>query len=180
MKSPQSLLRTGQAQLSQPLFVGEVLQHSVHLRSPPLGHLQQLHILLVLGPRTGQNWEERGSSALGLKLLSSLVRALVVSDNFVPFLVNTNIVGCRKRLSGQCIVCWCRTRVLRSAGTCALTLAKLIFFLLPVPWNTSSSQLQPASLVSLYSHTVVVRLKQLLHRFDPCSSLDLLSLLQSQ
>ncbi|KAK4824308.1 hypothetical protein QYF61_013053 [Mycteria americana] len=37
-----------QPQLSQPVLVGEVLQPSDHFRGPPLGPLQQLHVLLVL------------------------------------------------------------------------------------------------------------------------------------
>ena len=48
--SPEpSLLQTEQAQLSQPVFIGEALQPSDHLCGPALDLLQQLHILLVLG-----------------------------------------------------------------------------------------------------------------------------------
>ncbi|KAK4818676.1 hypothetical protein QYF61_017421 [Mycteria americana] len=37
-----------QPQLSQPVFIGEVLQPSDHFHGPPLDLLQQLHVLLVL------------------------------------------------------------------------------------------------------------------------------------
>ncbi|KAK4810711.1 hypothetical protein QYF61_007685 [Mycteria americana] len=43
-----SLLQAEQPQLSQPVLIGEVLQHSDHFRSPPLDSLQQVHVLLVL------------------------------------------------------------------------------------------------------------------------------------
>ncbi|KAK4828850.1 LOW QUALITY PROTEIN: hypothetical protein QYF61_000907 [Mycteria americana] len=47
--SPQpSLLQAEQPQLSQPVLVAEVLQPSDHFCGPPLGLLQQLHVLLVL------------------------------------------------------------------------------------------------------------------------------------
>ncbi|KAK4827477.1 hypothetical protein QYF61_018713 [Mycteria americana] len=39
-----------QPQLSQPVFTREVLQPSDHLRGPPLDSLQQVHVLLMLGP----------------------------------------------------------------------------------------------------------------------------------
>jgi len=48
-RSPWSLLSAKQTQLPQPFFIGEVLQHSDHLRSSSLDSLQQLHIFLVLG-----------------------------------------------------------------------------------------------------------------------------------
>ena len=44
-----SLLCTEEAQVSQPFFIGEVLQLSEHLHGLPLDSLQQLCILLVLG-----------------------------------------------------------------------------------------------------------------------------------
>ncbi|KAK4821092.1 hypothetical protein QYF61_013420 [Mycteria americana] len=44
-----SLLQAEQPQLSQTVFIGEVLQPSDHLRGPPLDSLQQLHVLLMLG-----------------------------------------------------------------------------------------------------------------------------------
>ncbi|KAK4813670.1 hypothetical protein QYF61_017637, partial [Mycteria americana] len=48
--SPEpSLLQAEQPQLSQPVFIGEVLQPSHHLRGPPLDSLQQVHVLLMLG-----------------------------------------------------------------------------------------------------------------------------------
>ena len=51
MVTPQpSLLQAEQAQLPQPVFAGEVLQPSEHLCGPPLDPLQQLPVLLVLGP----------------------------------------------------------------------------------------------------------------------------------
>ena len=43
------LLQTKQTQLSQPVFIGLVLQTSEHPCGPLLDPLQQLHILLVLG-----------------------------------------------------------------------------------------------------------------------------------
>ena len=43
-----SLLRAEEPQLSQPVFVREMLQSSGHLCGPPLDSLQQLHVLLVL------------------------------------------------------------------------------------------------------------------------------------
>ncbi|KAK4827563.1 hypothetical protein QYF61_019187 [Mycteria americana] len=49
-RSPRSLLQAEQPQLSQPVFVGEVLQPSGHLHGPPLDLLQQLHVLLMLRP----------------------------------------------------------------------------------------------------------------------------------
>ncbi|KAK4832223.1 hypothetical protein QYF61_021070 [Mycteria americana] len=48
--SPESsLLQAEQAQLSQPVLTGEVLQSSDRLRGPPLDSLQQVHVLLMLG-----------------------------------------------------------------------------------------------------------------------------------
>ena len=44
-----SLLQAEQAQLSQPFFVGEVLQPSDYLCVPPLDLLQQLHLFLLRG-----------------------------------------------------------------------------------------------------------------------------------
>ena len=49
MRSPQRLLQAKHTQLSQPFFIGEVLQPSNHLCGPPLDLLQMLCILLVLG-----------------------------------------------------------------------------------------------------------------------------------
>ncbi|XP_014803059.1 PREDICTED: complex III assembly factor LYRM7 isoform X1 [Calidris pugnax] len=48
-RSLQSLLQAEQSQLSQLVFVGEVLQPSDHLCGPPLDLLQQVHVLM-LGP----------------------------------------------------------------------------------------------------------------------------------
>ena len=42
-----SLLQAKQAQLTQPVFIREVLQTSEHLRDPPLDPLQQLQNLCV-------------------------------------------------------------------------------------------------------------------------------------
>ncbi|KAK4805791.1 hypothetical protein QYF61_000397, partial [Mycteria americana] len=48
--SPEpSLLQAEQPQVSQPVFIREVLQPSDHLRGPPLDSLQQVHVLLILG-----------------------------------------------------------------------------------------------------------------------------------
>ncbi|KAK4830718.1 hypothetical protein QYF61_013168 [Mycteria americana] len=44
-----SLLQAKQTQLSQPIFVGEVLQPSDHLHGSCLDSLQQDHVLLMLG-----------------------------------------------------------------------------------------------------------------------------------
>ncbi|KAK4829762.1 hypothetical protein QYF61_006486 [Mycteria americana] len=44
-----SLLQAEQPQLSQPVFIGEVLQPSDHFHGPPLDSLQQVHVLLMLG-----------------------------------------------------------------------------------------------------------------------------------
>jgi len=44
-----SLLQAEEAQLPQPVFIGEVHQPSDHLYSSPLNPLQKLHIFLVLG-----------------------------------------------------------------------------------------------------------------------------------
>ena len=49
MRSPRSFLQAAQAQLPQPVFIGEVLQPSDRLCGPPLDPLQQLHIFPVLG-----------------------------------------------------------------------------------------------------------------------------------
>ena len=47
--SPQpSPLQTEEAQFLQPVFIGEMLQPSEHLRGPPLDPLQKLHIFPVL------------------------------------------------------------------------------------------------------------------------------------
>ncbi|KAK4810670.1 hypothetical protein QYF61_007470 [Mycteria americana] len=49
--SPEpSLLQAEQPQLSQPVFVGEVLQPSDHFCGPPLDPLQQLHVLVLRAP----------------------------------------------------------------------------------------------------------------------------------
>ncbi|KAK4821719.1 LOW QUALITY PROTEIN: hypothetical protein QYF61_000262 [Mycteria americana] len=45
-----SLLEAEQPQLSQAVFIGEVLQPSDHLHGPPLDSFQQVHVLLTLGP----------------------------------------------------------------------------------------------------------------------------------
>ena len=48
--SPEpSLLQAEQGQLLQPVFIGEVLQPSEHLHSPPLDSLKQFHIPSVQG-----------------------------------------------------------------------------------------------------------------------------------
>ncbi|XP_068253163.1 ubiquitin-conjugating enzyme E2 W isoform X1 [Nyctibius grandis] len=48
--SPEpSLLQAEEPQLSQPVFIGEVLQPFDHHRGPPLDSFQQLHVLLMLG-----------------------------------------------------------------------------------------------------------------------------------
>ncbi|KAK4831476.1 hypothetical protein QYF61_017724 [Mycteria americana] len=44
-----SLLQAEQPQLSQPIFIGEVLQPSDHLCGLPLDSLQQVHVLFMLG-----------------------------------------------------------------------------------------------------------------------------------
>ncbi|KAK4831319.1 hypothetical protein QYF61_016808 [Mycteria americana] len=44
-----SLLQAEQPQLSQPVFIAEVLQPSDHLHGPALDSLQQVHVLLMLG-----------------------------------------------------------------------------------------------------------------------------------
>ena len=44
-----SLLQAKQAQFPQPFLIGEVLQPSDHLSSPPLDPLQQLCVFIVLG-----------------------------------------------------------------------------------------------------------------------------------
>ena len=44
-----SLLQTEQPQLSLPVLIEEVLQHSDHLRGPPLYPLQHIPVLLMLG-----------------------------------------------------------------------------------------------------------------------------------
>ena len=49
MRSCCSLLQAKQAQIPQPVFVGEVLQPSNRFYGPPLDPLQQLHIFPVLG-----------------------------------------------------------------------------------------------------------------------------------
>ena len=49
MRSPRSFLQAAQAQLPQPVFIGEVLQPSDHLCGPPLDPLQQLPVFLVQG-----------------------------------------------------------------------------------------------------------------------------------
>jgi len=45
----RSFLQAKQALLPQPFLIGEVLQPSDHLSSPPLDPLQELHVLPVLG-----------------------------------------------------------------------------------------------------------------------------------
>ncbi len=47
--SPESSLIHVEPQLPQPVFIGEVLQPSDHLRGPPVDPLQQLHVFHELG-----------------------------------------------------------------------------------------------------------------------------------
>ena len=47
-KIPLSLLQAEQFQLSQPFFIGEVLQHLHHLCGPLLDSLQSVHVSVVL------------------------------------------------------------------------------------------------------------------------------------
>jgi len=49
VSSEPSVLQVDEPQLSQPILIEEVLQHSDHLCGPPLDLLQQLHVFLVLG-----------------------------------------------------------------------------------------------------------------------------------
>ncbi|KAK4818782.1 hypothetical protein QYF61_019128, partial [Mycteria americana] len=49
VSSEPSLLQAEQPQLSQPVFIGEVLQPSDHFCGPSLDSLQQVHVLLMLG-----------------------------------------------------------------------------------------------------------------------------------
>ena len=49
VSSEPSVLQAEEPQLSQPVFVGEVVQPSDHLCGPPLDLMQQLGVLLVLG-----------------------------------------------------------------------------------------------------------------------------------
>lgn len=51
-----SLLQAAQPQLSQLLFIGEVLLSSDHFCSPPLGSLQQLQVLPVLKISSSPPW----------------------------------------------------------------------------------------------------------------------------
>ncbi|KAK4832092.1 hypothetical protein QYF61_020707 [Mycteria americana] len=49
VSSEPPLLQAEQPQLSQPVFIGEVLQPSDPLHGPPLDSFQQVHVLLMLG-----------------------------------------------------------------------------------------------------------------------------------
>ena len=60
MRSPLSLLYAEQAQLPQLLFIGEVLQFSDHLCSLPMDQLQQLCILLEMGPQAWTQYSRWG------------------------------------------------------------------------------------------------------------------------
>ena len=49
VSSEPSVLQVDEPQLSQPILIEEVLQHSDHLCGPPLDLFQQLNVLFVLG-----------------------------------------------------------------------------------------------------------------------------------
>jgi len=55
-----SLLKTEQAQFLQPVFIGEVLQHSEHLHGPLLDPFQKLNMFSVLGPQTWMQYSSWG------------------------------------------------------------------------------------------------------------------------
>ncbi|KAK4818444.1 hypothetical protein QYF61_013131 [Mycteria americana] len=64
--SPEpSLLQAEQPQLSQPVFIGEVLQPSDRLHGPPLDLLQQVHVLLMLGPQSWTQYSRWGLTRAG-------------------------------------------------------------------------------------------------------------------
>lgn len=58
MKSPYSLLHSEQAQLHQPVFIGEVLQPYDHLHDPPLDLFQKFNIFPELGAPDGTSKTE--------------------------------------------------------------------------------------------------------------------------
>lgn len=50
MRSPRSFFSSVRAQLSQPVFIGEVCQPYDRLSGPPLGPPEKLSIFPLLGP----------------------------------------------------------------------------------------------------------------------------------
>ncbi|KAK4829890.1 hypothetical protein QYF61_007282 [Mycteria americana] len=79
--SPEpSLLQAEQPQLSQPVFIGELLQPSDHLHGPSLDSLQQVHVLIMLGApeldadfRWGLTRAEQSGRITSLDLLATLL-----------------------------------------------------------------------------------------------------------
>ncbi|NXJ45685.1 KLH29 protein, partial [Spizaetus tyrannus] len=79
--SPEpSLLQAEQHQVSQPVFIGEVLQPPDHLRGPPLDPLQQVHVFLTLGPPELKAVLQVGSHEKMLKELNQQRRAKEFTD----------------------------------------------------------------------------------------------------
>ncbi|KAK4813652.1 hypothetical protein QYF61_014951 [Mycteria americana] len=66
-----------QPQLSQPVFIGEVLQASDHLGGPPLDSLQQVQVLLMLGAPELDAVLQVGSPKSGVEGENHLPRLLV-------------------------------------------------------------------------------------------------------
>ena len=60
VSSEPSLLQDEELQLPQSFFIGEVLQPSDHPYDPPLNHLQQLLIFLMMETRAWTEYSIRG------------------------------------------------------------------------------------------------------------------------
>ncbi|KAK4808881.1 hypothetical protein QYF61_007996 [Mycteria americana] len=99
--SPEpSLLQAEQPQLSQPVFIGEVLQPSDHLHGPPLDLLQQVHVLLMLGAPQVDAVLQVGSHKSGVKGQNHLPRPAGHSS-FDAAQETVGFLGCKHTLPGH-------------------------------------------------------------------------------
>ncbi|KAK4828307.1 LOW QUALITY PROTEIN: hypothetical protein QYF61_025319 [Mycteria americana] len=95
-----SLLQAEQPQLSQPVFIGEVLQHPYHLCGPPLGSLQQVHVLLMLGAPQLNTVLQVGSHKSGVEGQNHLPQP-TSHTSFDAAQDATGFVGCKCTLLGH-------------------------------------------------------------------------------
>ncbi|KAK4825708.1 hypothetical protein QYF61_002067 [Mycteria americana] len=96
--SPEpSLLQAEQPQLSHPVFTGEVLQPSDHLRGPPLDSLQQLHVLLMLGAPELNAVVQLGSHESGVEGQNHLPRP-AGHTSFDAAQDTVGFLGCKRQL----------------------------------------------------------------------------------
>ncbi|KAK4818029.1 hypothetical protein QYF61_004153 [Mycteria americana] len=89
-----------QAQLTQPIFIREVLQPSGHLRSPPLDSSQQVHVLLMLGAAELNTILQVGSHESGVEGENHLLQP-AGHASFDAAQDTVGFLGCKRTLLGH-------------------------------------------------------------------------------